>query len=71
MAIYSTPVNKATASRLYFNEFLSNPDSDNSRSEGFNTYNAAPKPAAIAVRISNALVAYTKVWYIGLSKRPG
>ena len=43
MAIYSTLVNKATAFRVYFNKSLSNLDLDNSKSEGFSTYNTAPK----------------------------
>ena len=48
------------ASRLYFNKSLSNLDLDDSRGKSFSTYNTAPKPAAIAVRISSTLVAYTK-----------
>jgi hypothetical protein len=61
MVIYSTLVNKATASRLYFKEFLSNLDLDNSRGEGSGTYNTAPKPNIIVICISSALAIYTKV----------
>ena len=71
MAIYGTLVNKVTASKLYSNKSLSDPDLDNNRGKGFSTYNTAPKPAAIAVHISSTLVVYTKVQYIGLSKRLG
>ena len=73
MAIYSTLVNKAAASRLYaeeslFNQSLFNPDSDDGGGEGFSTCDAAFKPTTMAVRNSGAPDIYTKVWYIGLSK---
>jgi hypothetical protein len=61
MAIYNTLVNKTKASRLYSNKFLSNPDTDDSRGEGFSTYNTTSKLTTIAVHISGALVIYTKV----------
>ena len=61
MAIYSTLVNKATASKLYFKESLSNLDLNNSRGKGFSTYNTAPKPNTIEVHISGTLAVYTKV----------
>ena len=61
MAIYSTLVNKATASRSYSNKSLSNLDLDNSGGEGFSTCNAAPKPNSIVVCISGAPGAYIKV----------
>ena len=43
MAIYSTLVNKATASKAYFNKSLSNLDSDNNINKSFGTYNTAFK----------------------------
>ena len=61
MAIHGILANKATASRLYFKESLSNPDLDDSRGKGFSTRDAAPKLNSMAVRISGALGAYTKV----------
>ena len=54
-------MNKAATFRLYFNESLSNLDLDNNSSEGFNTYNTAPKLNTIEVRISSTLAIYTKV----------
>ena len=60
MAIHGTPVNKVVAFRLYSDESLSNLDSDNSGGEGFGTYNAAPKPNIIKVRISSAPAVYIK-----------
>ena len=60
MAIHSTPANKAAAFRSYFNESLSNLDLDNSGGEGFSTYNTAPKPNIIKIRISGTLATYTK-----------
>jgi hypothetical protein len=60
MAIYNTLVNKAMASRLDSKESLSNPDLDDGGSKGFSTYNAAPKPNIMEVRISGALNIYTK-----------
>ena len=60
MAIYGILVNKATASRLYSNESLSNLDLDDSRGKGFSTCDAAPKPNSMVVYISGALGAYTK-----------
>ena len=65
MAIHSTPANKAAASKSYTEEFLSNqslsnPDLDNSRGEGFGTYNTAPKPITIIMHISNTPDIYTK-----------
>ena len=61
MAIYGTLGNKAAAFKLYSKKSLSNPDSDNNRGEGFNTYNTTSKPTSIVVRTSSALDAYTKV----------
>ena len=61
MAIYSTLVNKATASRSYSNKSLSDPDLDNSRGKGSSTYDTTLKPTAIAVCIFSTLVIYTKV----------
>jgi hypothetical protein len=60
MAIYSTPANKVKAFRLYSNESLSNPDSDNSGGESSGIYNTVLKPTTMAVCISGALVIYTK-----------
>ena len=65
MAIYGTLANKAATSRLYtkeslFNQFLSNPDLDNSGGEGSSTYNITFKPTSITVHTSSALNAYTK-----------
>ena len=60
MAMRSTLVNKVVAFKLYSNKSLSDPDSDDSGSEGFSTYNAAPKPNTMEVHISGALAAYTK-----------
>ena len=76
MAIHGTPANKAAASRSYAEESLSDqslsdPDSDDGGGEGSGTRDAAPKPTTMAVRNSGAPDAYTKAWYIGLSKRPG
>jgi hypothetical protein len=61
MAIYSTLANKAMASRLNSEEFLSNLDLDDSGGEGFSTCDAAPKPNTIEVHIFSAAVVYTKV----------
>ena len=65
MAIHGTPANKAAASRSYTeesfsNQSLSNPDSDNSRGEGFSTYNTTFKPISITVYTSSAPDIYTK-----------
>ena len=68
MAIYGTLVNKVAAFRLYSDESLSDPDLDNSGGKGSGTCDAAFKPNIIEVRISGAPAAYTKVWYIRLSK---
>ena len=61
MAIYSTLVNKATASRLYSNESLSDSDLDDSKSKGSGTCDTTPKPNSMAVYISGAPGVYTKV----------
>ena len=54
-------MNKTATFRLYFNKSLSNLDSDDGGGKGFSTYNAAPKPNTIEVRISGAPAIYTKV----------
>jgi hypothetical protein len=61
MAIYSTPANKAMASRLYFKESLSDLNLDDNRGEGSGIRDTAPKLNIIVVRISSALVIYIKV----------
>ena len=60
MAIYGTLVNKVTASKLYSNKSLSDPDLDDSRGKGSGIYNAAPKPTTIVVYNSGALDVYIK-----------
>lgn len=66
MAIHGTSATKAAAFKPY-----PNPDINNGKGEGFSTCDAAPKPNTIKGRISGALALYTKVQYIGLSKRLG
>ena len=53
-------MNKAAAFRLYSDESLSNPDSDNSGGKGSSTCDAAPKPNTIEAHISGASAVYTK-----------
>jgi hypothetical protein len=60
MAIYSTLVNKAMASKLNSKEFLFSLNLDDGGGKGFSTYNTAPKLNIIEVCISSALVIYTK-----------
>jgi len=55
MAIYSTPANRAVASRLY-----SNLDLDSSKGKGSSTRDAAPQLNTIKGRISGAPGQYTK-----------
>jgi len=49
MAIYSTPANRAVASRPY-----SNLDLDSGEGEGSSTYNTTPWPNIIKGRVSGA-----------------
>ena len=60
MAIYSTLVNKATAFKIYSNKSLSNLDLDDGGGKNSSTCNTTLKPTAIAVRIFNTPVTYTK-----------
>jgi len=56
MAIYSTLVTKAVASKLY-----PNLDLDNSKGKSSSTYNIASKLNNIKGHVSSALALYTKV----------